>query len=430
MEIQNEALRRMFEEAKKNKALQQTENKIEVTHIEEDEIQLPQIVESPKEVSTLTSLSLNLDESLDKGIVMGNVSLEPRQIKTDPDKLNKARRKVGRLTTGASAAVPLLCKGASCPFKAKCLPGYTLIFTPNGYKRLEDLYAGDSIYSLSRDGYIEVDTITSFINSGIKTTYTVTTSYGLTLNLTDEHPVLTTSPHKDNFYKTIKEGLTVGDTIFVIDPEIELSIYTDNYGDCFEDTIIDIVRNKEEKVYDISVKNNHNFFANNITVHNCHYYEIGAHEVGENCLVEEQLIEYWTNKYLDELQIDYNSISEMHFLSRLVEITIMDLRMTNYISINDQDLMMDFVSSIDPNGSAITNKGTSVAFEIKERLEKQKIKILESLNSTRDKKAKLMLQVKEVDNSHSQKSLLEKLDKLTERLTVVKDVNSGTIINI
>ena len=80
MEIQNEALRRMFEEAKKNKALQQTENKIEVTHIEEDEIQLPQIVESPKEVSTLTSLSLNLDESLDKGIVMGNVSLEPRQI--------------------------------------------------------------------------------------------------------------------------------------------------------------------------------------------------------------------------------------------------------------------------------------------------------------------------------------------------------------
>ena len=41
-----------------------------------------------------------------------------------------------------------------------------------------------------------------------------------------------------------------------------------------------------------------------------------------------------------------------------------------------------------------------------------------------------MLQVKEVDNAHSQKSLLEKLDKLTERLTVVKDVNGGTIINI
>ena len=193
---------------------------------------------------------------------------------------------------------------------------------------------------------------------------------------------------------------------------------------------INKISKKIEKTYDITVNNNHNFFANNIAVHNCHYYEIGAHEVGENCLVEEQLIEYWTNKYLDELQIDYNSISEMHFLSRLVEITIMDLRMTNYISINDQDLMMDFVSSIDPNGSAITNKGTSVAFEIKERLEKQKIKILESLNSTRDKKAKLMLQVKEVDNSHSQKSLLEKLDKLTERLTVVKDVNSGTIINI
>ena len=46
MEIQNEALRRMFEEAKKNKALQQTENKIEVTKLKKQVEQLKKILDN------------------------------------------------------------------------------------------------------------------------------------------------------------------------------------------------------------------------------------------------------------------------------------------------------------------------------------------------------------------------------------------------
>lgn len=426
MEIQNEALRRMFEEAKKSRA--STSNSIPVV---EEEIQLPQVITNNKEIATLTNLSLDLNEAVDRSILMSNVAVEPRQLTVNQEDMAKARRKVGRLTTGASAAVPLICRGASCPFKAKCLPGYTKISTPNGFKLLEEMYVGDLVYSINDEGYIETDTVIKFINSGLKTIYTVSTKYGLQLDVTSDHLLLTCDENYEKIYKSIETGLDVGSTVFIIDPELELNVVTNSYGDTFEDTITSIKEKGKEKVYDITVEDNHNFFANNILVHNCHYYAINAHEVGEDCLVEEQLIEYWTQKYLDELAIDYNSISEMHFLSRLVEIDIMNLRMTNYISINDQDLMMDFISSVDPNGAPLSNKGTSVAFEIKERLEKQKIKILESLNSTRDKKSKLEIQGKTAENAHSQKSLFEKLDRLTSNLISVRDVNNGsTIINI
>ena len=103
--------------------------------------------------------------------------------------------------------------------------------------------------------------------------------------------------------------------------------------------------------------------------------------------------------------------------------------MTNYISINDQDLMMEFIASVDPEGSVLTNKGISVAFEVKERLEKQKLKILDILNSTRDKKAKLFLHANDTEKSSRDRALLDKLETIASKLTTMKDVNSGVVID-
>ena len=184
----------------------------------------------------------------------------------------------------------------------------------------------------------------------------------------------------------------------------------------FEDTIKAIEPYKASKVYDISVENNSNFIANSIAVHNCPYFKEDLHELGEDCLVEEQLVQYWTQKYIDELEIDYNSISEMMLVSRLVEIDILDLRMTNYLAINDQALMMEFIASVDPQGNVLSNKGVSVALEVKERLERQKLRILETLNNTREKKAKLIIETGSAVNKENSKNLLNKLDKLYNKL--------------
>ena len=202
----------------------------------------------------------------------------------------------------------------------------------------------------------------------------------------------------------------------IIDENLELIIDSLDFGDMFEDTIKSIEPYKASKDYDISVENNSNFIANNIAVHNCPYFKEDLHELGEDCLVEEQLVQYWTQKYIDELEIDYNSISEMMLVSRLVEIDILDLRMTNYLAINDQALMMEFIASVDPQGNVLSNKGVSVALEVKEKLERQKLKILETLNNTREKKAKLIIETGSAVNKENSKNLLNKLDKLYNKL--------------
>ena len=180
----------------------------------------------------------------------------------------------------------------------------------------------------------------------------------------------------------------------------------------FEDIIVSIEYIGVDTVYDIRVAQNNTFIANGIASHNCPYFQIDPDAViGKDCLPEVQLIEYWTAKYMDELQIDGNSISEMHSVSRLVEITIMDVRMTNYLSINDQHLMMEYITAVGPEGGAISNLGPSVAFDIKERLEKQKLKILESLNQTRDKKAKIYLQSEDKKNNHNNEEKVKHTNK-------------------
>ena len=105
---------------------------------------------------------------------------------------------------------------------------------------------------------------------------------------------------------------------------------------------------------------------------------------------------------MDELRIDPNSITEIQILSRLIEISILERRLTVYISLHDQDLTTDFVASVDPMGNEIKNKGPSIAFEQREKLDRAKMKLLESLNATRDRKLKIQSQIQQeakVDSS-------------------------------
>lgn len=429
MEIKNQALLRMkemAERAKKENKNTDLPRTFEISMVEAD------IDQPKKELVEFkpTSLSLDIDEKISKEVIMSNLKIPTRNLKASEEDLLKAKRKVGRLTTGASAAVPLICKGPTCPFKAKCVDGDTLVLTTFGFQPIKELKALDRIYSVSPEGTLEKDIINDVWFSGVKQTFKIKTKYNLEIILTEDHPLLTCDENYGKIYKTIEYGLKVGDTLFITDTDLKIKVDTLSYGDLYEDTIISIEEYELREVYDINVKKNHNFIGNGILTHNCSYYAINAHEVGENCLMEEQLIEYWTQKYIDELELDYNSISEMHFVSRLVEIAVMDLRMTNYISINDQDLMMEFIASVDPEGSVLTNKGISVAFEVKERLEKQKLKILDILNSTRDKKAKLFLQSDNNDKSSRDRALLNKLDTIANKLTTLKDVNNGVVIDV
>ena len=421
MEIKNEALLKMLDSASKLKKQKDNELKEEDKKLLDN---LPDINKDSskdlvlsEETTYIPSLSLDPDKPITRDYMLSNVEVKERRFKNGSlDSLNKAKRKVGRLTTGASAAVPLVCQGTKCPFKARCVQEDTLVFTPRGYIKIKDLVPNQIIYSFNDQGCLEKDKVTNIIYSGKKEVYSIETKYGFKIEVTSDHPLLSLTENGSKDFISLDEGLAKGSIVFIIDEDLSVNINTLDFGDLFEDEVTSISYERVDNVYDITVEENSTFIANGIAIHNCPYFQEDLHEVGEDCLVEEQLVQYWTQKYTDELDLDYNSISEMHMVSSLVEIDIMDLRMTNYLAINDQALMMEFIASVDPAGNILSNKGASVALDIKERLQRQKLKILETLNNTREKKSKLIIDSGLAVNKENSKNLLNKLDRLYNKL--------------
>lgn len=361
------------------------------------------------------NLSLDVGTGLTRDEIFDNVKVKAYNLTLTPEQATTVKKRVGRLVTGAHAAVPLLCRGNDCPFKKTCITGDAwIMYGYDKYKQLKDVQVGDAIYAFADNGHLYPDIVTAKTDLGLKEVYTITTLLGKTLTLTKDHPVWTEFNGYMTF-RSIQTGLSVGSSVFIVDnSEDPLPMF----GDFVEDSIESITEAGVQTVYDLTIKEHETFIANSIAVHNCPYFEIGQHPLNDDCLVEAQLIEVWTHRYVEEFNIDLNSLTEVHLMSRLVEISIYELRMTKYLSLNDQSLMMDFVASVDPAGNVISNKGVSVAFEVKERLERQKMKILESLNGTREKKVKIMLQAKQGVEDSSMSALKAKVELLASQLSI------------
>jgi hypothetical protein len=160
----------------------------------------------------------------------------------------------------------------------------------------------------------------------------------------------------------------------------------------------------------------------------CDFYQAGAAPVGETCLIEENLIEYWMNRYLDEFHVDPASLVEMHLISELVEITLQDSRATKYLAIYAPMMTEEYVIGIDANGMEITSRQVSKAFDIKERLKRQKMKILESLVATRERKIKIVSVAGNTAATISISDIKEKLDRLLRKSSNDFNVVDGEIM--
>ena len=82
----------------------------------------------------------------------------------------------------------------------KCLRGESKIWTPNGYKEIKDMVAGDEVYSFDTDSKELVKTkVLNQLMSGIKKVYEVKTAHR-TLYASYEHPLMMA----DGTYKSVK----------------------------------------------------------------------------------------------------------------------------------------------------------------------------------------------------------------------------------
>lgn len=128
-------------------------------------------------------------------------------------------------------------------------------------------------------------------------------------------------------------------------------------------------------VYSLGVDNEPRYLANGIATH--------------NCLVESQLIEYWTEQFIEEFDVSIESFTEMHLVSELAELNIYELRATKNLALNNATLLQTVVAGVDVSGNVLENEGIAKSFELKERIKKTRMKILDALMATRKERAKL-----------------------------------------
>lgn len=135
-----------------------------------------------------------------------------------------------------------------------CLLGSTLIKTKNGIKKIKDIAVGEDVLCYNEeteeDEYCRVNT---FFDQGIKPCYRIITDKGKVLEATEDHLILSTK----GIYHKLKDCISR-----------RLSIKTEKG---FE-KIKKFESIGEHHVYDIEIDSLfHNFYANEIVVHNCVY---------------------------------------------------------------------------------------------------------------------------------------------------------------
>lgn len=148
-----------------------------------------------------------------------------------------------------------------------CFTSDTKIITPNGYKTIKDLKQGDPIFSFNPNTLkIEVDKCIDIIEKGTNNEiFNINTTTG-SLKVTGEHKVYVKLATDIVMWPAKK--LKVGDNLIGSVHLSSLKIWEPT-------PITDItISHEEEKVYDITVEKNHNFFAGelgNILISNSIY---------------------------------------------------------------------------------------------------------------------------------------------------------------
>jgi len=139
---------------------------------------------------------------------------------------------------------------------AICIGENTSIITPEGYRKIQDIRVGDSVFSFSADLHQEFQKVLRVYEKPAKEIISLDFSDGSQLNCTPEHPIL--NLNLDIW--TEAQYLKLNDKVF---HSYRNEVYVRNKN----------ISSFDGQVYNLEVEKNNNYFANNILTHNCtiHY---------------------------------------------------------------------------------------------------------------------------------------------------------------
>ena len=121
----------------------------------------------------------------------------------------------------------------------------------------------------------------------------------------------------------------------------------------------------------------------------CIFQQMGRAPRGRSCLYEEQLLQYWRIRYIEDYNVDPNDFTEVGMVSELAEIELYLWRLNLQLGRPGEAMLVtDQLVGITPAGKKIYEKKLSPFFEAKEKLLTRKSKLVKLLVGDRQEKYK------------------------------------------
>lgn len=150
----------------------------------------------------------------------------------------------------------------------------------------------------------------------------------------------------------------------------------------------------------------------------CYIQQQNMAPIGEVCPIEASTIEQLVTRYAQELDVDpKKDMVKISLIRELVDIEISILRCDKKLA-SDPDVVKNYVIAVTEDGSPVTQPMVNKAYELQEKLIRQRQKTLSLLNSTPKDKA----QNNNIDNLDPSSIFGE----MKKRLEELKN-NNGTI---
>ena len=148
-------------------------------------------------------------------------------------------------------------------------------------------------------------------------------------------------------------------------------------------------------------------------------------DVGGRCPIEVGAVLERFDKYCREFDIQDDDTVDHSIIKDIIDIEVLMLRADNYLAISG-DFIEEVITGVDARGNVLTRPELHKAFEAKNKLRLERIKLLNQMNSTRKDKKVDSIQIN--DPSSRAAELIQKVRKLQEEGKII-DVtpNEGAI---
>lgn len=161
----------------------------------------------------------------------------------------------------------------------------------------------------------------------------------------------------------------------------------------------------------------------------CPLHKSQKYPIGQPCLFETRLIQTLTMKYVEEFEVDPESISEMTLVNTLVECDIIDLRANIGLSgaRNQEDGTL-LLATISESDSGVHKEEINIhpLLDAKDRASAKKIKILDSFVATRREKYKKASATGTSEETDSSKRMAEQKRLSLEAMDAMKKITTAS----